>query len=252
MKIIGLESSNYKMHVKEPGCFLGYNAVLKGEKSKSYQYTFSALFGRSESVKIDEPKIYLHIPKDSWSTFTGTLKERCLPWLWKSAYLDPEDGTQPRRILVCTIAHQTAIPGPLKKVLGQSLFSTHLINKQFYEEILGKEFIRIPTGNAFSPRVITSFLGFHYECNSDKLCHIFRKRGLFSSCKYTLLKQFSSEWKEVVLKVNGISEKILIKKNDEASISQLFRDQQSFTSQLLRNQQSFLRFRQSVLNQASS
>jgi hypothetical protein len=221
MKIIGLES-NYKMHVKEPGCFFGYNAVLKWEKSKSYQYTPSALFGGSESVKIREPKIYLHIPKDAWSTFTGTLKERCLPWLWRSAYLDPEDGTQPRRILVCTIAHQTQIPESLKKVLGQSLFSTQLINKNFYEEILGKEFIRVPTGNEPSPRLITSFLGSRYEFNSDRLCHIFRTRGLFSSFKYSLLKQFSSEWKEAVIKINDLSEKMLIKKNDEAHILSFF------------------------------
>jgi len=62
-------------------------------------------------------------------------------------------------------------------------------------------------------------VGLYLEVSDNLLCHIYRPRSLFSRFKYNLLKQFTSSWKEVAIQAGQISEKILIKKSDEAVIS---------------------------------
>lgn len=223
MKIFGDEnSSEFKNYAKEPGFFFGSNDVLKGSRSTVHSYTAS-FFGTSNYSKTVEPKLYLHISTNAWTTFTGKLRECFLPWRWKTAYLDQEDGTQPRQILVCTSVHDSRLPDHLGQLLGKSLFLTNLINRNHYDEVFGQEFIRLEGENNLRTTRIThplgEMVGLHHEFSNDLLCHIYRQRSLFSKFKYNILKQFTSSWMEVAIQAGQISEKILIKKSDEEVIS---------------------------------
>lgn len=224
MKIFGDKiSTKFKNHAKEPGFFFGSHDVLKGSK-KTFKWYSKSFFGDHQHSKTVRPKLYLHIPTNAWTTFTGKLREYLLPWRWKTAYLDQENGTQPRKILVCTSVHDGQLTDHLSKLIGKSLFVTNLINSNQYDEYFGQEFIRLQGNIGLHRKKIThplsEKLGSHDEFTNSILCHIYTKRSLFSRFKYNLLKQFSSSWKEVAVQAGQISEKILIKKSDEAVISQ--------------------------------
>jgi hypothetical protein len=188
MKIFGdKNSSEFSNYAKEPGVFFGCNDVLKGSRSIVHCYTAS-FFGTSNYSKTVEPKLYLHIPTNAWTTFTGKLRECFLPWRWKTAYLDQEDGTQPRQILVCTSVHGSKLSDRLSKLLGKSLFLTNLINSNHYDEVFGQEFIRLQGENSQRTTKVThplgEMIGLHLEFSDNLLCHIYRPRSLFSRFKY--------------------------------------------------------------------
>lgn len=218
MKIFGDKNPSRLTYVKEPGFFFGSNDVLKGFK-RVVSYTINTSVFRGTYSKTIKPKLYLHISENAWTTFTGKLREYFLPWRWKTAYLDLENGTQPRQILVCG----TGLSDRLKLLLGRSLFLMNLINSNHYDEVFGQEFIRLPGENRRGKTKIAHPLGewivSHVKFSNDLFCHIYRSRSLFSRFKYNLLKQFSSSWKEVAIQAGQISEKILIKKSDEEAIS---------------------------------
>ncbi len=225
MKIFGdRNSSKFKNYDKESGFFFGHNDVLKGTKRDAHHYSIS-YFGTSYHLKTVEPKLYLHIPTNAWTTFTGKLREYFLPWRWKTAYLDQEDGTRPRQILVCTSVHDGELSDRISDLLGKSLFLTSLIDSDHYYEIFGQEFIGLKGENSQRWTKITHPLGeiagVQYIVSNDfhLFCHIYRRRGLFSRFKYNLLKRFSSSWKEVAIQSGHVSEKILINKSDEQVIS---------------------------------
>lgn len=221
MKIFGDESSTeFKNFATEPGALFGHNDVLKGSEKTVQSYTLS-FWENSTSLKTKTftPKLYLHIPTNPWTTFTGKLREYFLPWLWKTAYLDIDQ----RKILVCASVQEGKLSPHLSKLLGKSWFVTNLINNNLYDEIFGQDFIRLRgEGNQRTIKVahpLGEKIGVHAEFTSDLLCHIYRPQSLFSTFKYTLLKQFSSSWKEVVIQVGRVSENVLIKKSDEEVLS---------------------------------
>jgi len=223
MKIFGDKSSSkFKNYVREPGTFFGSNDVLKGPKKTFPCYDFS-LFGNSSYLQTVEPKLYLHIPTSLWTTFTGKLREYLLPWRWKTAYLDREDGTPLRQILVCTYVKDGKLSDRLKTLLGKSLLVANLVNNHCYDEIFGQEFLLLQGQNSRDSTLISDPLGEGLRAisSNDLYCHIYRPRSLFSKFKYNLVKKFSTSWKEVTMRVEGVSEQILIRKSDEAKIAHL-------------------------------
>lgn len=224
MRIFGDESSSeFKNYAKEPGVFFGSNDVLKGSRQTSQCSTYS-FFGNSKYTETVEPKLYLHIPTNAWTTFTGRLREYFLPWRWKAAYLAQENGTELRRILVCTSVEGGKLSHHLSRLIGKSLFLTNLINSRCYNEIFGQEFLSLQGENRREIRIshpLGEMIGLHLEYSDTVFCHIYRPRSLFSTFKYHLLKQFSASWKEVAIKAGQVSENILIKKSDEKAISSL-------------------------------
>lgn len=227
MKIFGdTNPACFKTYHKEPGLIFGHNDVLKGNKGTGYRFCASALFGESEEFPEVEPTLYLHIPTSIWSAFTGKLREYCLPWRWKTVYLDREDGKQPERILICTKVYKSLsdeLPNRLEKLVNQSWFATNLINSSDdYQGIFGKEFIAIQEENSEKSQVdhpLGNWCGRHFAPNT-RFCHIFRKRGLLSSIKFLILKLFSHDWQEVTFRVNNLSEKVLIQNEDRTILLQ--------------------------------
>ena len=225
VKIIGnSENSKFRTFSKEPGWF-GSNDVLKGKKETVHYY--ASIWGRSHNIKTVIPTLYLHIPNTPWSSFTGKLRQYLLPCLWKRAFFDQGEGKIPLEGLVCTYAKEGELSGRLKKILGKSWFVTNLAEKKCYDEIFGREYIRARNVSKI-PRPIQindplgKWAGFHLEPSStDILCHIYRQRGLFSFLTYYFLKIFSNDWQEISLTVNKVSEKILIKKSDEKTLTKL-------------------------------
>ena len=222
MKIFGdIDSSEFKNYTREPGIFFGDNKFLKGTRKTTHFYS-SSMSGVRNDSKTVEPRLHLHIPKNAWTTFTGKLREYCLPWRWKAAYLDPENGTPPCRILVCTSVQEGELSDRLRELMGQSWFVTNLIHRNGYNEIFGQEFLCLHGQNHRRKTKILhplgKMIGVYREGSNDLLCHIYRSRSLFSIFKYHLLKQFSNSWKEVVIQTAQVSEKILIKKSDEEMI----------------------------------
>lgn len=222
MKIYGdVASSKFKTHVREPGIICGHNDVLMGNRLTFRNITFSFFGNRDESITV-QPKLYLHISNTGWSSFTGILREYFLPWRWKAAYLDQENGTQPQRILVCTSVCEGELSDHLRLLLGKSLFVTNLINANRYYEIFNQEYLIIPRQeyciNTIS-HPLGEWLGLHTLFGSNNLCHIHRVRGVFSSLKYHFLKHFSREWEEVAIRAGQISENVLIKRNDRVIIA---------------------------------
>ncbi len=189
MKIYGDEASTrFKTYVQEPGTICGHNDVLVGDR-RTVRYMTASSFGTTDENITTQPKLYLHIFNSFWSSLTGILREYCLPWRWKVAYLDQENDTPPQRILVCTSVHDGELSDRLNAVIGQSLFVTNLINANQYGEIFGQEYLRIPSQNGRHHNRIThplgEWAGSHTECNNpDDLCHMHRIRGVFSLLKY--------------------------------------------------------------------
>lgn len=226
MKIYGDEaSSQFKTYAQETGRIYGHNDVLLGDKQTFRRVTYS-FFGDANEYVTVQPKLYLHICRNAWSSFTGKLKEYFLPWRWQVAYLDAENGTQPQRILVCTSTSQGKLSSRLNLLLGKSLFAANLINADYYDEIYDQEFLRVPEQNnqGKENRIVHPFgewAGVYSEFASSSLCHIYRIKGIFSLLRYHFLKRFSKEWEEVALQAGQISKKVLIKRNDRAAISGL-------------------------------
>lgn len=223
MKIYGDDVSTlFKTYTQEPDLIYGYNDVLVGDRSITRKFTFSSSGNISKTIVI-QPKLFLHISNTVWSSFTGMLKEYFLPWRWKVAYLDQENGTPPQRILVCTRVHDGKLSDRLKKVIGHSMFAINLINANYYDEIFGQEYLRTPRQGqpeqTFTHPLGKSFglqIGYNHP---NHLCHIYRIRGIFSLLKYHFLKNFSQEWEEVAMQIGQISENVLIKRNDRMLIS---------------------------------
>lgn len=212
---------------KMPGVIYGHNDVLTRERESLRRATYDGLTGSTTDGMIFTPsKLYLHISNTPWSFFTGMLREYCLPWRWKGAYLDPEDGTGPQRILVCPSVDGELF-GILNQVIGQSsVFVINLIKGERYEEHYGREYLKIPrqgsTHNIEIIHPLGEWAGSVTKFNRPfDLCHIHRIRGVFSSLKYHFLKTFSSEWEEVFMQAGQVSENVLIKKNDRAAISRV-------------------------------
>lgn len=110
-------------------------------------------------------------------------------------------------------------------MLGQSLFVTNLISAGQYEEVFGQEYLKIPRQDG--PDVHTmvhplgAWAGRLAGISSDDFCHIYRIRGIFSLFQYHFLKAFSSEWEEVAVQAGQVSENVLIKRSDRATISRI-------------------------------
>lgn len=218
MKIYG-DNSEFRTHAQE-GLF-GNNDVLKGKKSTIRGF-HSNLFGTSHFIKTLDPTLHLHIPKTTWSTFTGKLREYCLPWRWKTAYLDQEDGTPPRKILICTSVRDGNLSEKLKILLGKSLFVANLIKLGSYDEYWGDEYLALKGQNDKGSTLIIhplgEMVGRAAVCGNVLFCHIYRQRSLFSTFKYYLIKYLSTRWKEIALEAGQTSERVLIKKSDEEAI----------------------------------
>lgn len=225
MKIYGDEAATqFRTHAQEPGVFCGYDDVLVGNRETSRRITFS-FFGNSDELVTTQPKLYLHIFNTFWSSVTGLFREYCMPWRWKAAYLDQENGTPLQRILVCTSVYDGSLSDRLNAVLGQSLFVTNLISAGQYEEVFGQEYLKIPRQDGqHVNRIIHplgEWAGLSASFSSDDFCHIYRIRDVFSLFKYHFLKAFSSEWEEVAVQAGQVLENVLIKRSDRATISRI-------------------------------
>lgn len=226
MKIYGDEASTqFRTYVQEPGIIYGHNDVLVGDRQTNRRIT-SSFLGATDEWVTTQSKLYLHIFNSFWSSFTGALREYFLPWRWKAAYLDQENGTRPQRILVCTSVHGRELSDHLNALIGQSLFITNLMIANQYVEIFGQEYLRIYSQNGLHENRIVSplgeWVGLHIEINSQyDLCHIHRIRGIFSLLKYHFLKNLSTEWEEVAIQAGLVSENVLIKRNNRTNISKM-------------------------------
>ncbi|NGX37707.1 MAG: hypothetical protein K1000chlam2_00869 [Chlamydiae bacterium] len=226
MKIYGDEtSSQFKTHIRESGTICGYNDVLMGDKGTCRQITFS-FFGNTDKSITVQPRLYFHISNTAWSLFTGMLRKNCLPWRWKVAYLDQEDGKRPQRILVCTSVKEGELSDRLSLLLGKSLFVANLINANCYDEIFGQEYFRIPGQDSphknRTSHPLGKWFGEQIEFSSpDSLYHMHRVRGISSLLKYYFLKHFSREWEEVAIQAGQISKNVLIERNNRSVISEL-------------------------------
>lgn len=203
MKIIGDHTSQFTHYKKEPGLFFGYNDVLEGEEKTVRAFSFSRR-GFQQIEKTVTPKLYIHLFNSQWSYFTGKLREYLLPWRWKVAYLQKEDG-KIERILVCTSIDDASLSPKFNETIGKTLLGIQLSKLDVYGEFCGHEYIyKAPDDNK--------------KETDYKLMHIFRRRGPLSSLKYAFLKRFSFNHKEVTfhfwLYTGPVSEKILIECGD--------------------------------------
>lgn len=223
MKIYGDETTTqFRTYAQEPGSVWGHDDVLMGNREEINRISIS-FFGYSNGMVTVQPKLYLHISNTFWSSLTGLFREYCMPWRWKAAYLDQEDGTMPQRILVCTSVYDGRLSDRLNSVLGQSLFVTNLINVGQYEEVFGQEYLKIPRQNGAHVNTIIhplgEWAGTSSSFSADDFCHIHRIRDVFSLFKYHFLKCFSSDWEEVAIQAGQVSENVLIKRSDRETIS---------------------------------
>lgn len=231
MKIYG-DTKDYPAVIQEPGIIFGHNDVLVENVQQSnvqqishckttsfFGSTHEAIGSKHETITT-QPKVYLHTFNSFWSSLTGTLRQYCLPWRWKVAYLDKENNAPPERILVCTSGHNRELSNRLNAVIGQSPFVINLKKNNRYKEILGQEYLRIPSQNNESQqRTIITRSGSYFEHNNlGELFHIHRIRGVFSLLNYHLLKNLSSEWEEVAIQADQFSENVLIGKKDRTKI----------------------------------
>lgn len=219
MKIFGDENSTaFNKYASEPGLIFGRNDVLKGPIDKTFVYG-SGVFGRFFYTKISQCKLYLHIPRDNWTTFTGKLRQYLLPWRWKTAYLEKKSDTKLLPILVCTSV-KGGLSDRLSEILNQSLFITSLANKNVYRKISGMDFFCIKGENKEKGTQISTMLEKYIDYTDNLYCHFYRKQSLLSAIIYSFLKKFySRSWKEVTIKADRVSEKVLIKKSDEEVLS---------------------------------
>jgi hypothetical protein len=168
----------------------GYNEVLLGEIDKD------------ASV---QPKLYIHRSNGIWSKFTAILREYCLPWRWKVVYLDQQDTTPLKRILVCTNVQNGELSDRLKELLGRSLFIASLIYTSCYKETDGKECL-LASRSSLTPQELG-------PRNFDPY-HIYRARGVASFFKYYFLKCFSEDWQEEQITITKHTGKVLIQRKD--------------------------------------
>lgn len=248
MKIYGDEikpnTLHFRKHIQESGAIYGHNDVLlegEGDIKHTVTHTTSSFFGVSTESYTYQPKLYFHISNSVWSSLTGIFREYCLPWRWKAAYLDGEDGTPLQRVLVCTSV-EGGLSDRLELLFGKSLFITHLINANHYHEafsavknlFVNMEHLRIPRqegdkdtsntpcglrGTSKIIHPLGAWCGVQQEWSGDHLCHIHSVQGVFSLLKYYLLKTFSKEWEEVTIRINQVSENVLIKRNERTLIA---------------------------------
>jgi len=224
MRIYGDEASTrFKTFTQESGVLLGKNDLIVGDKETCRHMTFS-FFGNTDEMITTQPKLYLHVSGTLWSSFTGLMREYCLPWRWKVAYLDQGNDSPPKRVLACTSVHDGELSDRLQKVIGQTLFVASLINSGHYDEVFGQEYLRIPTedhqGENRIIHPLGEWAGLHLEPDSpDFLCQIYRIRGIFSLVMYHLLRTFSTQWKEVILRSDRFFEVALVRKNKVDIIS---------------------------------
>lgn len=221
MKIYGDEpSSPFRNFIQKPGLIYGHDDVLAGEPIQIRRISYSFFSGQTDDTITVHPKLYLHLFNSTWSNFTGTLRQTLMPWRWKTAYLDKEDGSALEQVLVCDNA---SLSDQLQSLLNKSLFITHLIEENKYIELFGSDYLRVP--REANPETIEithpwgKWAGTHIEFNSsDQLCQIYRIQGIFSWISYQLTKIFSDEWQEVTVRVRQVSETVLIKKADQPAL----------------------------------
>jgi hypothetical protein len=220
-KIYGDEASTqFKTFVQEPGWVWGHNDVLIGDRISGV-LTKSSCFGTTKKGVSYLPKLYLHISNSFWSSFTGMLRKFCLPWRWKAVYLKEGNDPAPKPILICTNVHQGKLSDRLNALVRQSLFITNLIDDNRYEEIFGREYLKVPSQSGEQSIRFAHPLG---ECVGLRItgttnvdfCHIRRIRGVFSFFQYHLLKRLSSNWKEVIIHAGDVSERVLMKKSNQS------------------------------------
>lgn len=225
MRILGDEKpTDLKNYSQEPGIFFGKNDVLKGTPSTTFHYTID-FFGISKRVKTVTPQLHLHIPTSRWSSFTGKLRQYGLPWFWKTVYLDREDGTPPCRILVRRSMLGEELPTRIKQVLGQPLCVANLIESDNYKKVFGQNYLSIPKANLETTWVnhpLGKWAGTCMIVQPATFYPFHHPQGIFSIFKYQLLKQFSNSWKEVAIKTAHVTEKILIRKEDQVILSSNF------------------------------
>ncbi len=216
MKIYGdAPTTEFTKHLKEPGLLYGHNDVLAGKPERVYRI-YHSLCESSEGWTTHQPKIYLHRFNNFWSRLTGLLREYCLPWRWKVAYLDTI-GYPYERALVCTKVKDGKLSDTLKAVIGKSSSFVAMIESEKYEQIAGKEFLksRLSDGEQCDYRIVSSW----GEWSGATLLHnstfsfqqVYRIRGIFSFFKYYYLRHFSSEWQEYQIN----DETVLLKKTYE-------------------------------------
>ncbi len=210
MTIIGFSKTEFKGSVTQIPSFFGTCDTVKAKPVISFEF-----FGwsRSANMRVNERSLYLHIPKDLFSSCTGLLKEWVLPWLWQTVYLDQGDKIAPRKILAYTRL-SAPVNTDIALVFGKSFPVAILIDHEAYASGIGMEFFRFPEKN-LQQQTFKNIWGSFSVSSDKKYCHIYRSRSLFSRIKYLFLKCLSSAWKEVTIKAGAVSEKILIQKEDK-------------------------------------
>lgn len=236
MQIFGNQFDTYLTHVKEKGSFFGYNDTLKAPETSVTNTVYGvfangilhAIFtGFSDSQRHEvykfAPTIYLHIPTNRWSHFTGKVREYLLPWRWKVAYIDK--GTELKRILICTKEKLSDISLRLSEVTGKSPFAAHLIARDQYEEIFEHEYICIRNAIKTQDTILSRYPCLPIIIDSRTIfddtsvrCHIYRRQDLLSTLGYYFRRTFSSTWCEVGTLTYQISENILIRKDDRETL----------------------------------
>jgi hypothetical protein len=194
---------------------LGNRDVLVGDEHRTY-FPF---FGETSETDIFQRKLHIHIADTSWSRFTGFLREYLLPWRWKTAYLDREDGTFPKKILVCASPWDDTLSRHLKSLLNKSLCVANLIHSNNYEEIYDQDYLCLP--GTLRPRTTTfshplgAWYGRMTKINDTvQYCDVILDRGILSQIKMLFLKKFSNEWEEVWLRGGSHLQSALVKKVD--------------------------------------
>lgn len=219
MRIFGDKpDTEFKHFIREPGFFYGHNDVLKAEPVTVQGYNIS-FWGTSKFTRTYDQKLYLHIPRGIGSTMTGMLRKFLLPGRWKTAYLEHEDFSKLLKVLVC-VNVSGGLSARLSKILGRSLFVASLIKENCYDRILGHEYIRIRNAaDPWTEKKFTNLLGeLHVEWSADRICSLYRSRGLFSALGYCFRKKLTSSWEEVCIQAGNVSQKVLIKKIDKEII----------------------------------
>lgn len=208
---------------QEKGRVYGFNDIVKGDSDVDNE----------EKV----PKLYLHIPRNIWSSCTLILREYLLPWRWKAIYLDIYGIST--RVLVSGNDLESA--GRLPEFINQTLLTTHLLSRFTYEEVLGQEYLLVDDDDFYKHERVRDFgtgwigitpkeptyelvkfihrfgekFGSEERKTSDHYYSFFSKRNFFSWLQYEYLKRYSDLHKEVTLTVRSFEQKILILKKDE-------------------------------------
>jgi hypothetical protein len=74
MKIFGYNNEKtYTNFIKESGYLFGHNDVFQGKETTS-RIMHTSFFGTKEYIQKYKPTLYLRVPTNYWSTFTGKLR----------------------------------------------------------------------------------------------------------------------------------------------------------------------------------